>query len=233
MQLVDAAQPARDLVAVHAGQADVEQDHVGANSARRRAAPAGPSWPRLDLVPGEPQQQGQACAASRLSSTTRTRARRVVELGSALGAGAGRSADRSAEAGSARGTRCRGRPRRSSPRPRPPCISTRRRTSVRPMPEAALAAVERAVDLGEQVEDVAAASPPRCRCRCRARATTTSPPSRVAASETRSRRLRSVYLAALLSRLASTCASRVGVAAQPAPARSGSATWRAGAGAAR
>ena len=149
-------------------------------------------------------------AASRLSSTTRMRAPAASASPAPRGRGASARRRPRARAAGARRTRCPCRARRCAPRPcrraaRPGCAPASGRCPGRPA---------RARARGRPARTArrrAAASPARCRCRCRAR-----DDHRVAVLAPRrerdARRPASVYLAALLSRLASTCASRTGSA---------------------
>ena len=68
-----AADLAGDLVAVHAGQADVEQDDVGAVGRGRPRSPSRPSWATRTSWPEAPSSRAMPRAVSTLSSTTRTR----------------------------------------------------------------------------------------------------------------------------------------------------------------
>ena len=148
-------------------------------------------------------------AASRLSSTTSTR-RPVGTAATAAGGGGALLAGRLRHCADARQRHAEQRPL-----PMPSlCASTRALVQLdqalhqrQADAQAALAAVERALALHEQLEDVRQQLRRRCRCRCRARRSCASP-SLGAQRRARCCPPRGVYLAALLSRLATTCARR-------------------------
>ena len=158
-----APEPLGDLVAVHAGQADVEQDELGPDARGR------PRWPRGRrgrLATSWPEQPAGAwpgpAAVSTLSSTTRTRGRpaRPRARGRRRGPAPGRRG--LAEAGS--------RTVNSLPLPGPvargrdaPAVHLDELLDERQAdPQAALGAGERAVALGEELEDLRAASRAGC-----------------------------------------------------------------------
>ena len=81
------AQPAGHLVAVHAGQADVEQDHLGRKLARPRRSAAARRAPR-DLVAPKLAAASPGCRRRRALSSTTSDARPAAVRDGALGGGA-------------------------------------------------------------------------------------------------------------------------------------------------
>ena len=201
------AQPPRDLVAVHLRHADVEERDLGRE---RRAPPRAPRRRRRRRARrGRAPRAGapRLSAKSTLSSARSTRCRRPSPRDRGRGAAPASS--------SARATRGR-RTMNSLPCPAPSLVASmraavqldqpaREREARRRGPPALRSSERSTCD--EHVEDARVARA-RSRCRCPSRATTiSSPPASRAAISIRPPG--SVYLAALLSRLENTCASRV------------------------
>ena len=205
------AEPAGDLVAVHPGQADVEEDDLGPEFLGRRQG-RGAVVGEADLVPVEPSGAGPGCRPRRRCRPRPGCARRRPRRGVAP-IRRGGSRPRLGPAGQRRQpddelAALPGPSLRASTVP--PCISTRLLTRVRPMPSPPCERSSESVDLGEQLEDPRQHARRRCRCRCRApgrppRRPRDRPSSQIWPPG-------SVYLAALFSRLQSTCSSRVGSA---------------------
>ena len=132
-----------------------------------------------DLVPLQPQQHAPGCRR-------RPRCRPRPGCGGAAGGRGGRLAPPAARRPAVAGSSGR-RTTNSLPWPGPslrastlpPCISTSRLTSVRPIPSPPCDRSSAPVDLDEQLEDAGQHVRRRCRCRCPAPRTTTSPPSRL------------------------------------------------------
>ena len=200
----------RDLVAVHLRHADVEEHDVGTVRLDSMPSAACPSWATATCAPRISSSAPRLSAASWLSSTTRMRAAASTAAARRHRAdGRPRARRRLRQPAGARSRRCPG-PAVAFAATLPPCISTRLRTSVSPMPRPPGDAQRASVALGEHLED------PRQECRV-------DTDAGVAAHPRRSPRRRaarsggccpplSVYLAALLSRLEKTCARRVGSA---------------------
>ena len=194
-EIVQLAQPARRLVAVDAGQADVQEHQVGIERARRlerllavvggarlRAmAPAARPATRAASGCRPPPARAAAASARRRQACARegrglTAARRApAHPRQADGEGAALTL-----APAVRATR-------------PPCSSTSRRTSVRPMPRPPCARTLASAP-ARTGRIPAAACPAGCRCRC------PGPPPHAALVVRHGHRMRppgSVYLAAL------------------------------------
>ena len=206
-------EPPGHLVAVHARQPDVEEDHVGRVGDRRlergRAVVG-----ELGLVAAGPEQPGQEPGPvdvvvhdehpfrGRVDRLRPGRSGRSPSCGAAVGERADGEADDELAA---------------APTPSleaatlPPCSSTRRRTRVRPIPSPPwLRSSDRSawVNRSKTRGSSSGAIPmPVSRTR-----TTASSPSRPASSSIRPPG--SVYLAALFSRLARTCSSRAASASR-------------------
>ena len=161
--------PAGRLVAVHARQADVQQHGLGVEGFRDLPARPAHRWRYAPRGPAPPASRARLSAESRLSSTTRTRraraglTRRPTPARSCAGSWTGGA-----------GTAGR-RTTNSLPRSGPSLKAwTRAAVHLDQAPDQgqadaqpALGAVERAVDLGEQVEDARQHLRRRCRRRCR------------------------------------------------------------------
>ena len=205
-------QSSGDLVAVHAGQADVQQDDVRRESAchleRRRAVVGHPH-----LVARLPEQRARLRRSPRCRPPPgcggASAGRSAIVAGGVTGFG--RPGLGTAGAAAGRRTRCPGPGPSLWASTVPPCISTSRFDQGQPDAQPALRAVERPLRLGEQVEDAGAASPAAMPIAVVPHAERPRSPSSRRPTG-RCAALRSVYLAALFSRFATTCASRVGSA---------------------
>ena len=204
------ADPSRNLVAVHLGQADVEQHHVRV----RRAHPLeriAAAVRRLRVVAADPEQRGERIGRV-LVVVDDEHAPRIGTLGSAGGAARHGAPARSIAASRIWNVDAAPRCRRSRADTWPPCISTRRADHREADAEPALRAVGRAVALHEQVEDARQQLRRRCRCRCRVTSSTTFGPPACTAPR-RSRRPSCVYFAAFVQHVRrSICTRRAQVA---------------------
>ena len=159
------AHPLGKLVTVHAGHPDIEQHHGRPELVQRferRAAVVR----RSGFEAEQRQQDAEAVGRVAVVVDDDDSASKACASPAAGDAGAAVAA----AASGSRTTNSLPRPvPRCAPRRVPPCSSTRLRTSVSPMPEAAVRAVERAVDLREQVEHARQHIGRDADARCRAR----------------------------------------------------------------
>ena len=127
-------EPPGDLVAVHAGQADVQEHDLGPVGAGRPRWPAGPSWATWTSWPRSFRSRASPAAVSTLSSTTRTREPRRATRGG-VARGARRPGGRRLQGGQPDGELAPLPGPSLAAATLPPCISASFWTSVRPMPE--------------------------------------------------------------------------------------------------